>query len=522
MHGLLFRGIRTRGGAIAIATVLALGIGTASVSANTFSLDLVYLGGHTVVPGEIETFNGPAISWASLNNFRQVSSLGSWTPAGQQFGELGMFKWEAGVLYDLMKDTDVTNAPGFASPPSGVQNGLISDTGNVAFRFGINGEDAIAKGPTRAGLTTIAVSGGANAPGNASPFLFLGSPQHNGTRLAFYGRSSGDIGIWTGNETNGVVYRFAQEDQTLLPGTASVIDDMIFREPVINTSGFTAAEVGWDGGKSAIIAGNPAAVNPLFTVAKTGDSAPGVRDAVFESFSRPRLNNLGTIAFAGYVDVGGGVMEDAIFRTSGGGIDDVVYETLTPVPVQGGFTFDDVSGLALAGDDNLYFRGSWDNYSRSGLFVQHPDTGLELLFKEGDAAPNTGSSFASFGFMHANAVGDYAFLAGLDDGRTGLFATVNGGVDLKLLLIEGQIIDATGAGDMAVISGFEMPISSGGEDGHGMWLSNNGELLIEIAFDPSRALPTVTSGLYLLTIPEPTSLTLLALMSAAAMRRRKR
>ncbi len=258
MHGLLFRGIRTRGAAAAIATVLALGIGTASVSANTFSLDLVYLGGHTVVPGEIETFNGPAISWASLNNFRQVSSLGSWTPAGQQFGELGMFKWEAGVLYDLMKDTDVTNAPGFASPPSGVQNGLISDTGNVAFRFGINGEDAIAKGPTRAGLTTIAVSGGANAPGNASPFLFLGSPQHNGTRLAFYGRSSGDIGIWTGNETNGVVYRFAQEDQTLLPGTASVIDDMIFREPVINTSGFTAAEVGWDGGKSAIIAGNPA------------------------------------------------------------------------------------------------------------------------------------------------------------------------------------------------------------------------------------------------------------------------
>ncbi len=173
-------------------------------------------------------------------------------------------------------------------------------------------------------------------------------------------------------------------------------------------------------------------------------------------------------------------------------------------------------------DDNLYFRGSWDNYNRSGLFVQHPDTGLELLFKEGDAAPNTGSSFSSFGFMHANAVGDYAFIAGLDDGRTGLFATVNGGVALKLLLIEGQIVDATGAGDMAVISGFEMPISSGGEDGHGMWLNNNGELLIEIAFDPSRALPRVTSGLYLLTIPEPTTLTLLALMSAAAMRRRKR
>lgn len=486
-------------------------------SANDFDVELVYLGGHTVVPGEIETFNSPVITWASINSAKQVSSLGSWTPDGAQFGNLGMFKWDNGVLSDLLKGSDLVNAPGFAQPVSSVQNGLISDTGNVLFEFSVGAEGAIASGPNRAGLTTIDRTDVGLAPGTNFAFQFFNNLAHNGDRFATYGNAGG-FGVWTGDEAFGTIYRLAQENQTLLPGTADPIDDMIFAEPVINNTGYAAVEVGWDAGKSAIVAGNPAAAIPLFTIAKTGDPTPG--GGTFQSLGRPRLNNPGTLAFTAGVDLGGQT-ESGLFRTDGTVVE-VAIDTVTPVPGEGGMTFDNVSSIALAGDDNLYFGGTWDNNDQNGLFVHHPDTGITALLKKGDPAPETGSTFNSFSNIHANAVGDYIFLASLADGRTGLFATENGGATLAPLFFEGQPLDATGLGDFATVTDLILPFSSGGQDGLGMWLNDAGEILLEIEFLPNRDLPRVSSGLYVVTIPEPTTLGLLALGATALLRRRSR
>lgn len=161
-----------------------------ATAASAVDVELVYLGGHTVVPGEEETFAGASVSEASINAQGQVLARRSWS-FGENSSGVGSFRWENGVLADVLKSTDAVNAPGFGGPAVFVGRGLISDSGNAVLEYrvgsGIGSIEAVASGPNRAGLDKILQDNFNIAPGTDTGFNFFSPQAYSGRHVAYFG-----------------------------------------------------------------------------------------------------------------------------------------------------------------------------------------------------------------------------------------------------------------------------------------------------------------------------------------------
>jgi hypothetical protein len=150
-----------------------------------------------------------------------------------------------------------------------------------------------------------------------------------------------------------------------------------------------------------------------------GDAAPGTGGGSFSDFLYPASGG-GAVAFLAVV--GGGAATGGVFLAHGA-VAPVAVENEV-APGTGGATLVSVNAPpAIDGFRSVAFSaGLAGGSSNGGVFVYHPaTTSLAPAVLDGDLVPGVSSPLASFGHVAFGTGGALAFVAELDDGRTGVF-----------------------------------------------------------------------------------------------------
>lgn len=178
-------------------------------------------------------------------------------------------------------------------------------------------------------------------------------------------------------------------------------------------------------------------------LAFAGDAAPGTGAGVFQDFIYP-VSSAGGVAFLGAVS--GGSATGGVFLAQSG-IVPVAIE-FGSAPGTGGATFVSVNAPPAIDDAGsvIVSAGLAGGSASGGVFVYDPGlASLAPALLAGDAVPGvSGAVLASFGQVAVNDTGEIAFVADLDDGRTGVFvaspavevpALSGGGAALTALIV---------------------------------------------------------------------------------------
>ena len=157
----------------------------------------------------------------------------------------------------------------------------------------------------------------------------------------------------------------------------------------------------------------------LGALALAGDTAPGTGGGVFSDFLYPASAN-GAVAFLAAVS--GSAVTGGVFLADGGVTAAAVENQLAPGT--GGATLVTVNAPpAIDAYRSVAFSTGLTGGSASGaVLVYDPDTdALEPAALDGDLVPGVSSPLASFGHVAFGGGGAIAFVAELDDGRSGVF-----------------------------------------------------------------------------------------------------
>ncbi|WP_428306636.1 DUF7453 family protein [Lacipirellula sp.] len=479
---------------------------------------------YQAVPGTTGFFHAPSITVSGLNNSRKVVTWGGWP--GNPFSHNGIFIWENGVLTDLLRNDDVQNAPGIGQPVVQTQPGFLDHNGNVAApaSFGVDQDDVNYIGPNRAGLAFINRVGGADAPGNTDPWEpFVSVKGNNNGQMVFYGRvGNNDLGLWRGTNSANLV-RLVQEDVTLIPNTAFVVEDASFETPCITSTGVALFDVGYgpSGDEEAVLVGTSDA--NLQVVARTNYlDVPGLPAGTkFTGVQKEAINNAGHIVMGGDWGAFG---NSGLFTTARGLLEPVVLSNITNVPGVPGEKFDWLlSSVTISGNDDIFFTGESDVSATDGVYKWSNGV-LSALATEGQAAPGANSTFKFFNGVHTNAAGDMMFVAELADENVGLWYVAAGTTTLVRQLITGMNVDVLGDGtDIRPIAELSMPGTFGGPQGGGqLRFNDHGDFIVELAFEAGVNTRPL-EGIYISSvIPEPTTLALASLAAVACIASRRR
>lgn len=325
-------------------------------------------------------------------------------------------------------------------------------------------------------LQPVARKGGP-APGTGSfyagPFA-VGSPVLNAQgHAAFYGFLGGggathmnDEGIW--RQTSGGVELVVREGE-LAPGLGP---DVRFggrnfdAAPAINAAGdvaFLSTLTGPGVAPNRQAIWSRASGGPLRLVARSGGAAPGTSHTFLQFDEDPIINSQGHVAFSAFLT---GVVDG------------------------------------------------------NGLWSEGPGGGLELVVREGDAAPATDALFTGIhkNSIALNARGQIAFVGALAGGAVngtndlGLWAQDLTG-DLRKIVREGDFLDVDDgpAIDLRRVQSFLFEGGSGNGDGRRSGFNDAGQVTFAARFTDG------TQGVFVSTavVPEPAAAILAALAAAA-------
>ena len=266
--------------------------------------------------------------------------------------------------------------------------------------------------------------------------------------------------------------------------------------------GYTSA---FDSGIFSEIGGN------IVQIARAGQTGiPG--GGTFIGFlSGPAINNNNQVAFiAGYVR---GTVNDAIYRSDTGTLTEIAH---AGEALPGGGSIYGLSRAVMINDAgqvaSIYYTGP--NNGTGGI-IRGSGGPLTIIAQDGESTPRGGATimtnFIGVGSFAMNALGDVAFIAGLDTNPT-LGVTDSKGLFLysdRLGLIEiAQYGDALNGStitglDLAGATAFanDSPLQMG--------LNNNDQVVFR--FDLANG----KEGISVWSIPEPNSLSLLALSAGS-------
>ena len=419
----------------------------------------------------------------------------------------------------------------------------IADSGAILFRStrrgaGIDVNNAEGIWSTGAGdIRLVAGLGGqaSDMPAGVAHTFFLPPIRDAASGgLAFQGNLTGpgvdgsnNRAIWVA-DPSGDVRAIAREGDRG-PGTPSEVRFTGFSTPRLNGAGKAAffASLSGPGVQSSNnsglwIAGDAGA--ELFV--REGDAAPGTSNTL-SMLAAPLLNDAGDIAFRASL-TGAGVdqtndhglwsnrsgMLELIARRGDAapGVDAVIDGLPTS------FSLSDTGSIGL----RVTLDGDGVGTSNDAAVYVDRGGGLELLAREGDAAPGADAVFGNLRSPSLNALGFAVFTADLrGDGvdftnNSGLWIAAPDG-DVQLFLREGDTIDVGGSGDadLRTIERFNLSAGSNG-DGRELGFNDAGQLALHIDFTDG------SEGIFVATIPAPTTAALLCVVPATLARRRRR
>jgi len=268
---------------------------------------------------------------------------------------------------------------------------------------------------------------------------------------------------------------------------------------------------------------------------RAGTPAPFTEaDTNFSGFGAARLNNAGHIVFeASTINLSTAFLpNEGIWAGDSSNLRLVARED-DMAPDSGGATFSTIpfdSPLINAQGD-VAFTATIDDPTDGIVYGLYKETDgvLEKVVRSGDLAPGTsnGEVFASSSpySMQYNSAGQIAFGAALEigvggvtnDTRSGWWATDTDG-NVHLIARSGDLFDINDDPQIEELKTIDYAnilfSNSAGQDGWTRGLTDSGDWIVEIQFTDN------TSGLYVVTVPEPGSLALLLVGGGLAAGRR--
>jgi len=379
----------------------------------------------------------------------------------------------------------------------------LNDLGHVAYRVRVGGSDGYWS--NRTGSVQLIVKEGDPAPGSVPPgnFSNLNASRiylNNSDHIAF---NDSDLdGVWS--ESTGSIQLVAGAGNPSPPPIGPILNVPMLE---YNNNGYCALV----GDHDAPILNDNSVFSDrsgsLQKVIGAGDPVPGggTLTSAMHPVSDIRFNNQNRLALEGWVEqIISSVQTNrvGIFTEDAGGTIRLVAKQTVPLP--DGNPAADVALLALDDQGMLFYEGN------DSLFVYDTNANTNtLLLAKGAPAPETTSTFSYFNpAVKTNALGQLAFRAHLTDGNDGFWIEQTPGMgDYKLIVLEGQSVEV-GPGDFRIVDQIDLNYTQ--------FFNDAGQYAYQVDFFDD------TEAIFRGVIPEPATLALLGLGTAALVARRRR
>ncbi len=287
---------------------------------------------------------------------------------------------------------------------------------------------------------------------------------------------------------------------------------------------------------TAILGGEPGS---LSVAAYRGNPVPAMGGGtgsltVREIRENSAFNDAGAMAFVATVE-GPGVdfsNDHALFRGGLGEEIKMIARAGSPAPTSAPDEYYDgiSSDSIINGGGQILFTAAFDGVgvndaNNNVLLRYHPDGGVEVIARDGDPAPgaengvNLGASRTFLDFA-LNGLGQAAFVAGLSDNSTALYAEDLSG-DLTLIVRTGDLLDVSDdplMPDLREVQSFEFIGGSGNQDGRRSAFNERGQLAFTASFTDGSQGVFVSD---LVAVPEPTSAVFIAVALTLVSTRRR-
>jgi len=357
-------------------------------------------------------------------------------------------------------------------------------------------------------------------------------------------------GIWRGANSGDLSLVVRQNDQVV--GGPVGQQHNGFADPVINENGelaFKGYLTGTDttGSGAVIWAESGGSLN---IVARQGDLAPivgSVGEEYGSFFNNVAMNTNGKLAFLNRLTIGvGGVTSDndtTLWTGAPGSFELLAREGVQAPDAPGGALLSFASVPAINALDHVAFRGGLEigtagvTADDDGAIWSTVSGSPQVVVREGDPAPGVpGGIFSTVSLPNINDAGEVSFDASLVIGpggvtasdATGIWAQLPGG-QLELVARVGNAIDVDdGPGvDLRTITGLNYSgysVGFGNDSGRSHFFNEQGKLIFNAHFVGGGG-GYGDQGVFVWDsnlVPEPATMTILALGGLAMLRRRKR
>ncbi|MAY73148.1 MAG: hypothetical protein CMJ31_00200 [Phycisphaerae bacterium] len=267
-----------------------------------------------------------------------------------------------------------------------------------------------------------------------------------------------------------------------------------FSQPSVNPLGSVAFVGTLDGSivRSEGVWTGP--IDSLNVIARAGNPAVGVDNAVYRNFYEVSLNEAGDAAFRGLLITDDGSREWALWAGRRGAIRLVAREGQPAAGVEGGLFGQFITFAAMSAEGALFQStlqngpGGVTSTNNTGIWIEQ-DGELRLIVREGDEAP--GANGATFNFLTratANRRGDVAFRARVvldGDPREGIWVYHASLDRLVPVVLEDDLIDVDpdpGSELLRRVRTLSFAMGSGGQDGRASGFGDEGNLVFHANF----------------------------------------
>ncbi|MFN3166099.1 MAG: choice-of-anchor tandem repeat NxxGxxAF-containing protein [Phycisphaeraceae bacterium] len=536
---------------IAKAFYLAV-LSSLAVSAQSaeFHTHLLALSGETIT-GEPDGSVLLGFSEPIISNTGDVAYMGFMSPDSGSTIRSGIYVSSVGGTPILLVER--------GQPAAGFADGRVytefldlsmNPKGNISFYAKIEGSEPLPtplrRGAlyvtTQTGLTPIAVVG-EPVLGVSNTILAPGPNQafNNSGQLLFFGAlrdaqggvlSEGVAGLFLFDGTQTILQARLGENHPD-PSRSQILYNFRYDgRPRLNASGDFAIRVTYrepDGSRdllseSAILGSLGNGVEVLY---QGGNSVPGMPGYVFRGFSNPALNTSGQIAFSATIGSSNNTeIKDALFGPTASGLGLIVKEGDPAPGVNDGALFGQISHPALSDDGTLVFNSLLRDTGNvttlpndDTIFRRTPDGEIDVIAREGEPLPGAtnGELIGSLNNQAINANGFITFLTNRYINNTSLGNALlvydPHLKELRTIARTGQEIDVNPDPEMedirTIAAVYIDTVSShggqtGGVDGRSTTINDTNQIVYKLVFADR------SEGVYITTVPEPTSLGLLA------------